>query len=453
MLSSVASCLSFVRESLRTVSQGEIVKMKKRVVKQIEEMTAEFNADALAPYEEANVSFATLPSFSDDCSQVGDVYVQVVAPEASYATGKGLEVAMVNAKATASVYALDHHRKIYARKIARMTCEITSEIGANTIRGSIRKVKDNQYEISYCPKSRGRHQLHIKFDGKHIKASPFIVTVKTPIEELGTPIMIITGLRRPWGVVVNKKGEIIIAENDAHRVSVYSQRGEKLRSFGSHGGGKGEFEWPRGVAVDDDDNILVADANNHRIQKFSADGQFITVVGMGGVKPLQFMYPAGVAIHPISKRVYVSDSSNNLIQILNSNLTAHSMFGSKGSGKGQFYQPRGIAFDSKQNVYIGENRMNTLVQVFSQEGEHLRWLGDTKLNLPYDICIDSNDIAYVCDRDNHRICIFDSSGTLLRSFGTEGESPGQFNGPFGITVDKNGLLCVSDYYNGRVQIF
>ena len=76
-----------------------------------------------------------------------------------------------------------------------------------------------------------------------------------------------------------------------------------------------------------------------------------------------------------------------------------------------------------------------------------------KLNLPYDVCIDSNDIAYVCDRDNHRICIFDSNGILLHSFGTKGKSPGQFYEPRGITMDKNGLLYVSDYGNGRVQIF
>jgi tripartite motif-containing protein 2/3/tripartite motif-containing protein 71 len=267
--------------------------------------------------------------------------------------------------------------------------------------------------------------------------------------------MTITGLKQPWGVTVNKKGEIIIVEYGAHRVSVYSQAGEKLRSFGSYGSGEGQFECPRGVAVDNNDNILVADADNHRIQKFSADGQFITAVGSCGINPLQFRYPTGIAIHPINKRVYVSDSSNRRVQILNSDLTAHSMFGSEGSDKGQLYRPRGIAFDSKMNVYIGEERKNTHIQVFTADGERLRWLGDTKLNCPHDVCIDSkfNDIAYVCDTDNHQIYIFHSSGTLLHSFGIQGTSPGQFSSPRGITIDKNRLLYVSDYSNGRVQVF
>jgi DNA-binding beta-propeller fold protein YncE len=368
-------------------------------VEQIKEMTTEFNADALAPCEVANIGFVTLPSFSGDCGQVGNAYVQVVAPEACYATGEGLEVAVVNERATASVYALDHHGKHFARNIKRMMCGLTSKIG--------------------------------------------------------TPIMIMTinGLNGPWGVVVNKKGEIIIVECDAHRVSVYSQAGEKLRSFGSRGSGEGHFEWPRGVAVDSDDNILVADALNHRIQKFTADGKFIIAMGSLGTKPLQFNRPTGIAVHPQNKLIYVSESFNCRVQILKPDLTFHKLFGSSGSDKGQFYQPRGIAFDSKQNVYVGEFRMNTHIQIFTQEGEHLRWLGDTKLNRPYDVCIDSNDIAYVCDMRNHRICIFDSSGTLLHSFGTKGKSPGQFNCPYGITIDKNGLLYVSDHYNGRVQIF
>ena len=448
----LGSCLLFVNESLRTGSQGEIVKMKKRVVKQIKEMTTEFNADALSPCEVANIGFVTSPNFAKDCQEAGELFLKVCA-EKSFATGKGLEVAIVNEKTTASVYALDHHGKPYVHNIHRMTCELTSDSDAKTIEGSIRRTKDNQYDISYRSSSLGRHKLLIKIDGKHIKASPFAVTVTRPIERLGTPIMTITGLSEPWGVVVNKKGEIIIAEKGADCISVYSQVGEKLRSFGSKGSEQGQFYEPRGVAVDDDDSILVADAENNRIQKFTADGKFITAVGSEGKKPLQFNYPTGIAIHPVSKRVYVSESRNHRVQILNPDLTPHSMFGSHGSGKGKLNYPRGIAFDSEQNVYVGEDRNNTCIQVFTANGEHLRWLGDTKLNRSHDVDIDSTDTIYVCDTYNYRVCIFDTNGTLFHSFGTEGKLSGQFDGPHGLTVDKNGLIYVSDYGNGRVQIF
>ena len=89
---------------------------------------------------------------------------QTVTPENCYATGNGIKIATMNEKATASVYALDHHGKPYAHNIDRMTCELTSDSDAKTIEGSIRRIKDNQYyEISYCATSRGRHKLHIKF--------------------------------------------------------------------------------------------------------------------------------------------------------------------------------------------------------------------------------------------------------------------------------------------------
>ena len=450
----LGSCLSFVNESLRTGSQGEIVKMKKRVVKQIKEMTTEFNAGALSPCEVANIGFITSPNFAKDCQEAGELYLKACA-EKSYATGKGLKVAIVNEKATASVFALDCDGKPFVRNIDRMTCELTSDRDAKTIEGSIKKIKDNQYEISYHSTSLGRHKLLIKFDGEHIKASPFVVTVTRPIERLGTPTMTITGLSRPWGVVVNKKGEIIIAENayGAHCISVYSQSGEKLRSFGSSGSGQGQFKGPRGVAVDDDDNILVADTENNCIQKWTADGKFITAVGSRGNKLLQFYCPSGIAIHPVSKRVYVSELFNCRVQILNPDLTPHSMFGSAGFGKGQFNYPKGIAFDSEYNIYVGDNRRNTCIQVFTANGEYLRWLGDTELNCPHDVDIDSTDTIYVCDTYNHRVCIFDTNGTLLHSFGTKGKLSGQFDGPRGLTVDKNGLIYVSDYGNGRVQIF
>ena len=454
ILAQLDSCLTVVAESLKTGSQEEILKMKKGVMNQIENMTAEFNEEALTPCEVADVGITILPSLANDCRHIRDFYIKPSA-EKSYATGRGLEVAMVNEKTTTFVYTLDHNENPYTSHAYKMTtsCQLVSDMDSNAmINGDVRQVKDNQYEISYQPSSIGSHQLHIKIDGKHIKASPFAVTVKRPIEKMGTPIKIITGLKKPWGVAVNKKGEIIVVEYGAHRVSVYSRAGEKLLSFGSKGSGFGQFNGPRGVAVDDDGNILVADTQNHRIQKFTEDGKFIASVGSEGDKQLQFNLPTGIAIHPVNKMVYVSESCNYRVQILNPDLTAHGVFGSEGYGTGKFSFPKGIATDSIGNVYVGEERSDTRVQVFSAKGEHLRWLGD-KLSYPFDISIDSNDTIYVCDMNNHRICIFDLNGKLIRSFGSEGTLPGQFNCPYGIAVDKSGLIYVCDYLNDCMQIF
>jgi tripartite motif-containing protein 2/3/tripartite motif-containing protein 71 len=456
----LASCLSFVRESLRTGSQGEVMKMKKGVVKQIKEMTDNFNPDMLPPCELANVRFIASPELTQACQQFGDVYIPKMSPKKCYATGKGLEVAKPGERATAVLHVVDQKGKACSTPVETLTCELVSESTGEKIDCSVKKTEaSGQYEISYQATSHGGHQLHIKVEGEHIKGSPFPVTVKLPAQKLGTPIKTISGVKGPWGVAVNRRGEIIVSEGgSAHCISIFSPTGEKLRSFGSRGSGYGQFNSTRGVAVDDDGNILVADKDNHRIQKFAPDGRFILSVGKEGSNPLKFSQPMSVAIHPLNKRVYIADYGNHRIQILNPDLTFSSSFRSLGSGNGHFQKLWDVAFDSTGNVYVTDFG-NNLIQVFTAEGQFLRKLGmgrgrgDGELNGPTGISIDSEDVVYVTEFGNHRVSVFTCEGKFLTSFGTHGSGPGQFALPRGIAVDKNGVVYVSDTTNNRLQIF
>ena len=449
----LVSCLSFVRESLRTGSQGEVMKMKKAVVKQIKEMTDNFKPDMLPPCEPANVKFIASPELTQACQQFGEVYLQELSPEKCYATGKGLqEVAKFGERATAVLHVIDHKGKACTTPVEILTCELVSDVTGEKIDCSVKKTEAGQYEISYQATSRGRHQLHIKVEGEHIKGSPFPVTV---IKKLGTPIKTISGVK-PWGVAVNQMGEVIVAEMIGHCVTIFSPTGEKLRSFGSMGSGHGQFNDPHGVAVDDDGNILVADTGNHRIQKLTIDGKFITAVGKEGREPLEFRYPSSVAFHPKSKKLHVADTNNHRIQILNSDLTFSSSFGSFGSGDGQFQSPWDVACDSTGNVYVVDGS-NHRIQVFTAEGKFLRKFGkygsgNGELKCPSGISIDN--VVYVTEcYNNHRVSVFTCEGKFLTSFGTCGSEPGQFYYPRGIAVNKNGVFYVSDTNNNRLQLF
>jgi tripartite motif-containing protein 2/3/tripartite motif-containing protein 71 len=449
----LASCLSFVRESLRTGSQGEVMKMKKGVVKQIKEMTDNFKPDILPPCEPANVRFIASPELTQACQQFGDVYIPKMSPKKCYATGKGLEVAKPGERATAVLHVVDQKGKACNTPVETLTCERVSESASTgeKIDCSVKKTEaSSQYEISYQATSRGRHQLHIKVKGEHIKGSPFTVTVKLPVQKLGTPIKTISGVKDPWRTAVNRRGEILVAESGAHCISIFSPTGEKLRSFGSYGSGHGQFNCPRGVAVDDDGNILVVDDYNHRIQKFTPDGKFIVSVGKKGSNPLEFSSPMGIAINPLNKRVYITDYGNHRVQILNPDLTFSSSFGSRGSGNGHFQRPWDVAFDSTGNVYVADCN-NHRIQVFTAEGQFLRKFAMGKG--PTGISIDSENLVYVAEYGNHFISVFTCEGKFLTSFGTRGSGPGQFVLPRGIAVDKNGVVYVSDTDNGRLQIF
>jgi tripartite motif-containing protein 2/3/tripartite motif-containing protein 71 len=455
----LASCLSFVRESLRTGSQGEVMKMKKGVVKQIKEMTDNFKPDMLPPCEPANVRFITSPELTQACQQFGRVFLQQASPEKCYATGKGLEVAKLGERITAVLHVVDQKGKACSTPMETLNYELVSESTGEKIDCSVKKTEaSGQYEISYQATSRGRHQLHIKVEGEHIKGSPFPVTVKLPVQKLGTPIKIISGVKHPWGVAVNRRGEVLVAESGAACISIFSPTGEKLRSFGSRGSGHGQFTHLHGVAVDDDGNILVIDDGNHRIQKFTPDGKLIMSVGKRGSNPLEFNEPTGIAIHPLNKRVYVVENSNHRIQILNPDLTFSSSFGSEGRGNGHLNIPRDVAFDSTGNVYVADGG-NHRIQVFTAEGWFLmefatgKGSGNGELIYPTGISIDSEDVVYVTEYGNCRVSVFTCEGKFLTSFGTHGSGPGQFSAPRGIAVDKNGVVYVSDTNNHRLQIF
>ena len=451
------SSLSFVKESLRMGSQGEVMKVKKAVMKQVKEMRDNFKPDMLPPCEPANVNFkASFQKLESACKQFGDVYLQKVSPEKCYATGKGLEVAEPGERATAVLHVVDNKSEAYKGPVETVASELESQSTSKKTKCVVKKTEASQYEISYQPTSRGRHQLHIKAEGEHIKGSPFPVIV---MEKLGTPIKTIGGLNQPWGVAVNKRGNIIVAECDGNCVSIFSPAGEKIKSFGSLGSKNGQLFSPTGVAVDADDNILVVDFGNHRIQKFTSDGNFITAVGKEGNKQLEFQYPIDIGIHPHTRKVYVADFNNHRIQILNPDLTFSSSFGSPGNDNGQFQYPWDVTCDSTGKVYVADSE-NHCIQVFTAEGEFLskfskKGEGNGELNYPSSISIDSDNVVYITEviANNHRVSVFTSEGKFLTCFGTEGSGPGQFNQPRGISVDKNGVVYVSDRFNNRIQLF
>ena len=452
------SCLQFVSDSLKTGSEGEILAMEKPVVQQVKEMCAEFDPRKFPPCKQADMALIASSELLPACQQFGQVFSHPVCPEKCYATDKGLEVATVGEQSTVTVHAIDAQGSKCVKPLPLISCELVPSSGER-MKCEVKPSKSSEYQVDYRPTHRGRHQLHIKVCDQHIRGSPFALVA---LRKLEAPTRTITGLNCPWGVAVDKRGQIIIAECSGHCISIHSG-GKRIRSIGQKGSAPGQFQAPRGVAVDRagnilvvDGGILVVDEDNHRIQKFTADGEFIALVGSRGNKPLQFNSPFGIGISP-SEKVYICDRANHRVQILNPDLTFSTSFGGKSSEDGHFQFPWDVGFDSHENVYIADS-WNHCIQVFTEEGCFLRKFGkkgggDGELNSPAGIAIDSDNVVYVAEQHNHRISLFTSEGHFLRSFGTQGKGPGQFNIPIGITVDKDGLVYVCDCNNHHLQIW
>ena len=450
----LASCLEYVEGSLKTGTQGEILGMKAPVLKQIERITTGFNQDTLVPEEETNMLLVL-----DDSSFLNRPCPKVVASADKSCVSGGMKTATVGKLATVTVHvcAIDQGGKEYRLPAKGLTAELVCCSDNAIIKRPVRWEGDGKYEIQYQPVTRGRHQLHVRINGKSIKDSPYTMVARPPLQSLGKPVRTFTKLQKPWGIATDSKERIIITESTANSISILTQQGHKILSFGSKGKGNGQFRTPHGVTVDTNDNIFVVDSNNHRIQKFTSAGKVIASVGSYGTSPLQFNTPIGITFNSKNGNIYVCDQCNGRIQILNTDLTFSSSFGSYGSADGKFNSPLDVAFDSSGNVYVADC-LNHRVQVFTQEGRFIhkfgsRGKGDGELSSVASIAIDESDTVYVTERDNHRVSIFTIKGQFQKCFGSYGQQEGEYNSPWTIRIDKDGFILVSDTRNNRLQIF
>ena len=453
-LGQLRSCQGFVVESRRTCSQGEILRMKSPLVKQVNDLTGSFKPQTLALAEQADVVFAhSLPELVKTGQQFGKVYCHPVCPEKCRASGEGIKVATRGQTAAVSVEALDREGEAYLRPVDSLRCELVASDGSSRVRGTVKRRNQNIYDISYQPQVTGEHQLHILIEEHPILNSPFTVTV---LPNFTAPANIIGDLKGPWGVAVREGGEVVVAEQSGHCVSIISGNGEK-KSFG----GPGQFSYPDGVAIDTGGNILVVDCGNHCIHQLSSTGKHLRTVGTQGNGPLQFLHPVGITVHPGTGKVYVTDCGNHRIQVLNSDLTHANSFGSrasrKGSNNGEFDLHYDVSTDAEGNVYVADKN-NHRIQVFTVDGVYLRQFGkkgegEGELKEPVSVAIDSHNVVYVGEYGNNRVSIFSTDGEFIKSFGRKGKGPVEFDRPNGLAVDKRGTLYVCDFRNKRIHIF
>ena len=443
-LAQLSRCLHFMGKSIKLGNKSDVLMMKANTVHQVRELTTPFQPDTLKPSTEADMVFSALSDLTAACKNYGQIFPSG-SPDPSKCN------ATVKSIYTAILHAVSYEGKPFDKPIKSLECELVSEITGTRMNCIVERRGQSQYEINYQPTIKGRHQLHIKVEGQHIRGSPSSVAVKSRVEKLGTLIQILGGVHRPMGVAINKMGEVVVTEGDGNCVTVFSPRGLG-RSFGTHGSCQGEFDWPCGVTVDGEGNILLTDTYNDHIQKFTAEGRFLTAVGKEGSGLLQFSNPTDIAFNTINNKVYVVDCGNHRIQVLNSDLTFSSTFGKEGNGKGQFRSPCGIAWDNTGKVYVAD-KDNHRIQVFTAEGKFIRIFGRRgqgrgELARPHYVAVDTSGMVYVSEQGNHRVSVFTTEGQFVTSFGRmKGAGPG------GLAVDDSGVVYVCDYEQHCVQVF
>ena len=119
----------------------------------------------------------------------------------------------------------------------------------------------------------------------------------------------------------------------------------------------------------------------------------------------------------------------------------------------QLKYPTGIAVDSDNRLYIG-SQSSYRIEVVESEGTFVRQIGVGHLSHPWGVTV-HNKHVYVAEGGYQRISVFTLDGQLIRTIGSQGSGPGQFNSTSAVAFapDEDGDMYVVDYNNHRVQVF
>src|SRR5438128_1620202 len=142
-------------------------------------------------------------------------------------------------------------------------------------------------------------------------------------------------------------------------------------------------------------------------------------------------------------------------------------------GKGLIVSPHKISVDKEGNVWVADNGTargkGQQVLKFSPEGKLLMSLGKPgvagpgldEFDQPTEVAIAPNGDIFVADghsgggtaTGNARIMKFDKNGKFIKTWGSKGMGPGEFDVVHTIAFDSRGRLFVGDRQNNRIQIF
>jgi sugar lactone lactonase YvrE len=244
-----------------------------------------------------------------------------------------------------------------------------------------------------------------------------------------------------------------------HRDPAAGPSGTLELVWGDRGAGPGLFQKPRALAIDPQDRLFIVDMTA-RIQVFSRDGEYIR---SWSTPASQNGRPTGLSIDR-EGNLLVADTHYFRMLVYTPEgvlLENRTIGGECGSGPGQFNFVTDCVQDSVGNFYIAEYGEFDRIQKFSAAGEFLfQWgVHGTALGefvRPQAIALDERDWLWVADSCNHRIQLFDATGsnaTLMAHWGVQGKELGQLNYPYGLALAPGGELYVTEYGNHRVQKF
>ncbi|CAH2042144.1 unnamed protein product, partial [Iphiclides podalirius] len=255
---------------------------------------------------------------------------------------------------------------------------------------------------------------------------------------------------RPWGLCVDREGNIIVADRRNNRIQIFSARGEFKTMFGSKGTGPGEFDLPAGITTDSFGRIIVIDKDNHRVQIFTSSGNFILKFGTFGKECGQFQYPWDVAVNTVCN-IVVTDTRNHRIQLFTSDGTFITKFVFEAANPAKLLKgpttPRGVCFTTSGNIIVSDFENHRLLMVDPTMSKVLHCIGREgsgigELNRPSGIVTDDEGRIIVADSKNHRVLVFTSELRILSAVDLKSPGLDDKDRPSDVALTPEGYLVV-----------
>ena len=238
-------------------------------------------------------------------------------------------------------------------------------------------------------------------------------------------------------------GNIYIADMNNHRVQVFSSNGDYAFMFSE------KMNQPIGICVSQN-RVFVTQCSGHCINMYELEGKLIKSVGSKGNGKAQFNYPRGIDVCDRNNNIYVCDSSNQRIQILTKELKYHSMLKND-----LMKHPLDVKVTLDRVMVL--NGSDSCMFVFNSDHvltNRLITRGVNKANNPHCFDIDREYNIIMTDITNHCVYVFNQEGKQIHKFGKEGQGIGEFYEPWGIALDNTGrIVVVSQKETNCLQFF
>ena len=251
---------------------------------------------------------------------------------------------------------------------------------------------------------------------------------------------------------------------------------------------------PYGVVVDRDGNLYIADRLNRRVRRIdAASGVITTLAGTGEAQyggdggpavKAGLAEPNGLAFGPGETQLYITDVADNRVRVVDmaartiatfagTGAAEHTGDGGKATAAGTF-GARAVKVAADGTVYILERQGSSLRTVDPKTGIISTIAGTTArgysgdggpslaavFDAPKEMAIDRDGSLLIVDTENHAIRRIDHRTGILTNLAGGRQGPGGDGGPadlagldrpHGAVVSPDGAVYIGDTNNHRIR--